>query len=246
MSYVRYSDSGLRQLAETLGTSCPDLESLAIHDILQTQDLETFIRRCSPGRPQLRKLHFAVQSLEDGGHQSLVATILRHASTLEDVNIYRNRHGMDASVCLRLLTECPRLTHFTFFARHFPFDWTFLETLKQQDQQQAAWRCRETLQELNLGLGFFGLKRCQSGAERQEKAEILSEMGWEIVDKDEEDDEPIDGGRLREALELVSLQRLERLELLILDRTRFRPVPYNSLYLVENKETGEQKKTELK
>ncbi|KAK3830533.1 MAG: hypothetical protein JOS17DRAFT_775356 [Linnemannia elongata] len=194
VSYVRYSDSGLRQLAETLGTSCPDLESLAIHDILQTQDLETFIRRCSPGRPQLRKLHFAVQSLEDGGHQSLVATILRHASTLEDVNIYRNRHGMDASVCLRLLTECPRLTHFTFFARHFPFDWTFLETLKQQDQQQAAWRCRETLQELNLGLGFFGLKRCQSGAERQEKAEILSEMGWEIVDKDEEDDEPIDGG----------------------------------------------------
>ncbi|KAG0072087.1 hypothetical protein BGZ90_012037, partial [Linnemannia elongata] len=155
VSFAKHSDGGLRRLAETLGTSCPDFESLELHEVLQTQELETLIRYCSPGRPQLRKLRFAVQSLEDGDYQGLVAAILRHASTLEVVKIYRSKHGMDASVCLRLLTECPRLTHFAFFAKHPPFDLDFPERLKQQDRQhqQAAWGCRETLQELRLDLG---------------------------------------------------------------------------------------------
>lgn len=227
VSYVKHSNRGIRRLAETLGASCPDFECLTIHEDLQTQELETLIRRCSPSRPQLRKLHFAVRSLEDGGHQGLVAAILRHALTLEDLNIDRSNHGMDASVCLRLLAECPRLTHFAFFARHSPLDLDFLKTLKQQDQQQrqAAWGCRETLQELKLDLGFFYLHRRQTDAERQEKAEILSEMGWEIVEKHDEDDEPIDGARMKEALELVCLQRLEGLQLLILDNIGFRRVP---------------------
>ncbi|KAF9141610.1 hypothetical protein BGX30_004471 [Mortierella sp. GBA39] len=227
VSFAKHSDKGIRRLAETLGTSCPDFESLELHKVLQTQELEILIRILSPGRSQLRKLHFAVHSLEDGGHRGLVTAILQHASTLEDVNICRSEHGKDASVCLRLLTECPRLTCFAFSARHPPFDLDFLETLKQQNQQQqqAAWGCRETLQELRLDLVTFYLNRRQTDAERQEKAEILSEMGWEIVNKDEEDDEPIDGARMKEALELVCLQRLEGLQLLILDQIKFRRVP---------------------
>ncbi|KAH7050587.1 hypothetical protein BKA57DRAFT_459091 [Linnemannia elongata] len=228
VSFAKHSDGGLRRLAETLGTSCPDFESLELHEVLQTQELETLIRYCSPGRPQLRKLRFAVQSLEDGDYQGLVAAILRHASTLEVVKIYRSKHGMDASVCLRLLTECPRLTHFAFFAKHPPFDLDFLERLKQQNRQhqQAAWGCRETLQELRLDLGFIYLNRRQTDTEREEKEEILSKMGWKIVNKDEEDDEPIDGVRMKEALEFVCLQRLEGLQLLILNQIKFRRVPF--------------------
>ncbi|KAF9547489.1 hypothetical protein EC957_008326 [Mortierella hygrophila] len=227
VSFAKHSDIGLQRLTKTLGTSCPDFESLVLHKYLPILELETLIRYHSPGRPQLRKLHFAVQSLEDGGHHGLVAAILRHAPTLEDVHIDRTNHGKDASVCLRLLTECPRLTRFSFAARLPPFDLDFLETLKQQNQQQqqATWKCRETLQELRLDPGTFYLNRRQTDAERQEKAEILTEMGWEIVNKDEEDDEPIDGAMMKEALEMVCLQRLEGLQLLILDQIDFRRVP---------------------
>jgi hypothetical protein len=218
------SEKGISRLAESLGSSCPNIQSLELHGSFQTHDLEKLIRHCSPDRPQLRRLHAAVQDLADG-HGGLVTAILRHASTLEEVNIYRTNYGgtMDAPVCLRLLIECPRLTHFAFIAKCSPFDPNFLETLKQE-QKQEVWRCRETLQELGLHLGICYLNRRQTDAERQEKAEMLSEMGWEIVDRDEEDDEPIDGARLREVLELVRFQKLERLQMLILDQMEFRRI----------------------
>lgn len=223
VSFVRHSEKSVTRLAESLGTSCPNIQSLELHGIFQTHKLETLIRHCSPDRPQLRRLNIEVQTLVGG--QDLLTAILRHASTLEQINIHRGYHGgaMDASVCIRLLAECPRLTHFAFFARLPPFNLDFLEMLKQE-QQQEAWRCRETLQELRLDFEFFYLNRRQTDVERQDKTEMLSEMGWEIVDKDEEDDEPIVGAWLRETLELVRFQKLEKLQMLILNQMQFRRI----------------------
>jgi hypothetical protein len=219
------SEKGISRLAESLGSSCPNIQSLELYGSIQTHDLEKLIRHCSPDRPQLRKLNVAVQNLADGP-EGLVKAILRHASTLEDFDIYSDSRcsAMDASVCLHLLIECPRLTHFGFHTvEGLSSNMVFLAMLKHE-RQQEVWKCRETLQVLRLNTAFFRLNRGQTDVERQEKVEMLSEMGWEMVYKDTGGNGPIDGARLREVLELVRSQKVERLQMLTLDHKEFRRI----------------------
>ncbi|KAF9547488.1 hypothetical protein EC957_008325 [Mortierella hygrophila] len=220
--YVNHGGWDFDRLAASLGNYCPDIETLEVDPVIETFEVETLIRHCSPNRPQLRKLRIAVNGPNELG---LVSAILPHASTLEDFEIYRTQEETDGPLYLRLLVACSRLTRFAFFSRAAPFDVEFLETLKQE-----RWGCCERLRELSLDLGFFHKYRKQTRAERVETKALLSEVGgWVEVkaveeegggDYDEYEVEPFDMVKLRQVLELVQLQELE-LEVLILDEVEF-------------------------
>lgn len=221
--YVNHGGWDFDRLAASLGSYCPDIETLEIDPVIETHDVETLIRHCSPNRPQLRKLRIAVNGSNELG---LVSAILPHASTLEDFEIYRTQDEMDGPLYLRLLVACSRLTRFAFISRAAPFDVEFLETLKKE-----RWGCCEGLREIRLDLGFFHKYRKQTRAERVETKALLSEVGgWVEVkaveeenggDYDEYEVEPFDMVKLRQVLELVQVQELKELEVLILDEAEF-------------------------
>ncbi|KAH7050588.1 hypothetical protein BKA57DRAFT_459094 [Linnemannia elongata] len=225
--YVNHGGWDFDRLAASLGSYCPEIETLDINPVIETYEVEAMIRHCSPNRPQLRKLRIAVNGPNELG---LVTAILPHASTLEEFDIYRTQDEMDGPLYLRLLVACSRLTRLAFFSRAAPFDVEFLETLKQE-----RWGCCETLRELRLDLGFFHKYRRQTRAERLETKALLSEVGgWVEVmaveeengggggdDNDEYEVEPFDMIKLRQVLELVQLQELKELEVLILDEVEF-------------------------
>ncbi|KAG0274100.1 hypothetical protein BGZ95_010110, partial [Linnemannia exigua] len=212
------------RLAACLREYCPDIESLELHGVLKSHQVETLVRHCSQNQPQLQKLRIAIHNLTDG--QGLVPAILQHATALEDLWIY-STHSEQAggSHFLEILVGCARLTRFAYLTDG-QLDLDFLEAM-----QQERWGCRGTLRELEFREGYIDFPRRQTDAEKQEVKRLLSEMGWEEVLEDikdegegggDNDDSQKNAATLRKVLELVQCQQLEALKALIVGVQTFR------------------------
>ncbi|KAG0322570.1 hypothetical protein BGZ97_005814 [Linnemannia gamsii] len=231
---VSYGRWDFNCLAASLGGHCPDIESLLVAPDITRQEAEALIRHCSPSQPQLRKIRMTIDGLNELG---LVSAILRHASTLEEVEIYRTQFEKNGHLYIRLLVACTRLKRFKLRSEMRQFDAHILELLRLE-----AWGCRETLQEMKLDLGFF-LGRWTPAERRKEVRLICAVGGWKEVgvkeekekeeEKEEEevggddvghDIEPFDMAKLRQMFELVELLELRQLQTLGLDDLRFQRI----------------------
>ncbi|KAF9148687.1 hypothetical protein BG015_009559 [Linnemannia schmuckeri] len=221
------------RLAHNLRIHSPNLSILILTTVLRTYQVETLLQHGSA--TGFRELEISVKD----SSESLVSGILQHASTLERLQLSVDDGNMDKDGYLRLLVGCTKLTHFMLF-RTPSFRADILEQLKQH-----AWGCHKSLQELSLRVEVFPSPRLRIQQEQEDQqqeniseaeksvTEILAHMGWECVDpwdREQSNDRlRIDWTRIRLALELVQLQRLDNLRLLTLDYVDFRPSTTRSL-----------------
>lgn len=214
-------ETNATRLANSLWTHCPNLEALIVTTMSPVPYLQPLIR-CGPTPSVLRKLRITSQGPDCG----LIAAILHHASTLEDISIVRE-HGtrMDAIGYCRLLFECPRLTYFSLYTQRSNFNQDFMDALKEQH-----WAC--------LGLQELRFSIATSDEDRRLKEEreimeddsvVLRKMGWEYANSNElRQDESLArqvlSAKLWRALEMIQSQGLEQLCLLQLDSVNYRRI----------------------
>lgn len=222
---ARLDDSVLdsTRLANNLRVHCPQLSALVLLVPLKIHHIETLLRHGAPNG--LCKLTVFVRGPKDG----LVAAIVQHRETLEHLEVHSE--GDDSLTTmqgyLRLLVECTRLRRFELITSS-PSHLNINELWGQQ-----TWGCRE-LQELHLSIDIHGgdigtyeqqlrrRRQHRTEAEKEEFFEVLSRMAWKTASLWFWT--TTDPAILRQALELVRAQSLDKIKMLSLNRLEFQPI----------------------
>ncbi|KAF9935349.1 hypothetical protein FBU30_003139 [Linnemannia zychae] len=219
--YVQDNTWDFDRLAASLGRYCPDIKSITIDPVIMTHKIETVIRCCSPGQSQLCKVQIGIEGPDE---DQLILAVLEHASTLREFIIYRTQSYIQEDLYLHFLMKCSKLAHFALISRATPYDVDFFEMLKSQ-----PWGCQDTLQTLEFDMGFRS--DFQTAEEKQEVEILLLEMGWEFGDpgegggrRDHDDLVSFELDHLRQVLEVMQVQKLERVQRMALDEIWIRRI----------------------
>lgn len=226
-------DNGTR-LADDLNRHCPELQELKLSPIVTFRRVDALIRQSSA--VGLRKLSAEVC----GPDEDLVAAILQHAGTLEDLAIERSVGDMNICRYFNLLEECSNLESFSLSTTAVTLDKEFLDTLKSNGSGGGGggggssghrWKCRWRLRKLVLNPRLY-----LGGGGEQLKADkdllivmsdSVSAMGWYRPWHPDPQQHFrghfINHTMVRKTFELV--QGLEKLETLVLDTVMFRSSP---------------------
>ncbi|KAF9142000.1 hypothetical protein BGX30_003628 [Mortierella sp. GBA39] len=235
-------DNGTTRLADNLNRQCPEFQELKLSPVVTFRRVDALIRQSSA--IGLRKLSVEVC----GPDEHLVAAILQHAGTLEDLAIERSVGDMDICRYFALLEECPNLESFSLSATAVTLDKEFLDTLRKNGSGGGGggvgssghgWKCRWRLRKLVLNPRLYhgggGSGGGGSGGEQLKAdkdllkvmSDSVSAMGWyrprHLDPQQHFRGSVINHTMVRKTFELV--QGLEKLETLVLDTVVFRSSP---------------------
>ncbi|KAF9548692.1 hypothetical protein EC957_005931 [Mortierella hygrophila] len=232
-------DNGTTRLADNLNTQCPEFQELKLSPVVTFRRVDALIRKSSA--VGLRKLSIEVC----GPDEHLVAAILQHAGTMEDLAIERSVGDMDICRYFALLEECPNLESFSLSATAVTLDKEFLDTLRKKGSGGGGdgvgssghgWKCRRRLRKLALNPRLYlGGGRDSGGGNGGEQLKAdkdllkvmsnsVSVMGWyrprHLDPQQHFRGSFINHTMVRKTFELVL--GLEKLETLVLDTVVFR------------------------
>jgi hypothetical protein len=220
-------DNGTTRLAGNLRTHCQKLQELKLSPVVTFRRIDALIRQSSA--VGLRKLTVEVC----GPDEDLIAAILQHAGTLEDLAIERSVGDMDICRYFGLLEECSNLESFSLSAIAVTLDKEFLDALKNNDGGGGGsfgWKCRRRLRKLVLNPRLYLGGGELSKADRdllKAMSDSVSVMGWyqprQQDPRQEYQGAIINHTMVRKTFELV--QGVENLETLVLDTVVFRSTP---------------------
>ncbi|KAF9153055.1 hypothetical protein BG015_004195 [Linnemannia schmuckeri] len=230
-------DNGTTRLADNLRTHCPELQELKLSPVVTFRRVDALIRQSSTAG--LRKLSVEVC----GPDEDLIAAILQHAGTLEDLAIERSVGDMDICRYFGLLEECSSLESFSLSATAVTLDKEFLDTLKNNGGSGSGggggsshgWKCRRRLRKLVLNPRLYHGGGGSGGGEQLKAdkdllkvmSDSVSAMGWyrprPLDPQQHFRGRFINHTMVRKTFELV--QGLEKLETLVLDMVVFRSSP---------------------
>lgn len=220
-------NNGTTRLADNLRAHCQELQELKLSPVVTFHRIDALIRQSST--VGLRKLTVEVC----GPDEDLIAAIMQHAGTLEDLAIERSVGDMDICRYFGLLEECSNLESFSLSATAVTLDKEFLDTLKNNDGAGGCsygWKCHRRLRKLVLNPRLYlgGGERLKADRDLlKEMSDSVSAMGWyqprQQDPQQQYQDAIINHTMVRKTFELV--QGVENLETLILDTVVFRSTP---------------------